>query len=388
MTLTPAVTGTLNTGAAVTLQASNDITITSAITADNPGGNGGNLTLQAGRSLLINANITTDNGNLTLTANDTVANGVVDADRDSGSAVITQAGGTTLDVGTGTLTINLRNSTDKTYNDRGVASFQDLSAGSIVLNVGSLTANSIFCDTLTIAPGATISINAIPGGRQAARPLHNSLTKSLANGAVSPIASVITDQATETSPVAQSPLAATPVAAGPLAACTIIASPVSATSEAATMVSSSSSLSNTVLDAVAAPTEKIADIALPVGLVETTPAKLIDTAIGSLPLQSPIYSWFDSTPLPKIIENWLEQSLTSRNENITSTPILGSLSDEFPSHVSDHAKHPTTPVINNRQAKFAAFESIVQNPHWIDTDAEAALDISPTCSRWKTFQSV
>ncbi len=83
------MTGTLDTGAAVTLQASNDITISNAITADNPSGNGGDLTLQAGRSLLINANITTDNGNLTLTANDTVANGVVDADRDSGSAVIT-----------------------------------------------------------------------------------------------------------------------------------------------------------------------------------------------------------------------------------------------------------------------------------------------------------
>lgn len=87
-----AITRQLNAGSALTLQASNDITVNSAITANNAAGNGGHLTLQAGRSILVNAAITTDNGNLTLIGNDRLANGVVDAQRDAGAAVITLEG--------------------------------------------------------------------------------------------------------------------------------------------------------------------------------------------------------------------------------------------------------------------------------------------------------
>jgi hypothetical protein len=59
------LTATLNTGTAVVLQASNDITVKDPITV-NAGGHGGALTLQAGRSIILNADITTDNGPLTL----------------------------------------------------------------------------------------------------------------------------------------------------------------------------------------------------------------------------------------------------------------------------------------------------------------------------------
>src|SRR5262249_10880442 len=101
VTITPDfLTRTLNTGTAVVLQASNDITVydPSVVHAD---GSGGDLTLQAGRSILLNAGITTDNGALTLIANDTLASGVMDAQRDPGDAVITMAGGTVLDTGAG-----------------------------------------------------------------------------------------------------------------------------------------------------------------------------------------------------------------------------------------------------------------------------------------------
>ena len=74
LTLSPSfITATLDTGTAVVLQASNDITVSSPIVVDNPTGNGGDLTLQAGGSIFINADITTDNGDLTLIANDTAA---------------------------------------------------------------------------------------------------------------------------------------------------------------------------------------------------------------------------------------------------------------------------------------------------------------------------
>ena len=62
VTVTPQfLTNTLDSGTAVVLQASNDITVNDPITV-SAGGNGGALTLQAGRSIVLNASITTDNG--------------------------------------------------------------------------------------------------------------------------------------------------------------------------------------------------------------------------------------------------------------------------------------------------------------------------------------
>ncbi|BBE51255.1 Heme/hemopexin-binding protein [Ferriphaselus amnicola] len=100
-----------NAGTAVTLQASNDIVVNSPIvTVPNVGiMKGGAITLQAGRNVLINASITTANGALTLIANDTVASGVVSASRLVGGAVIRQATTSTINVGTGILTFDLRN---------------------------------------------------------------------------------------------------------------------------------------------------------------------------------------------------------------------------------------------------------------------------------------
>ncbi len=112
---------TLDTGTAVVLQANNDITLNSPITTNNPTGNGGDLTFQAGRSIILNpgANITTDNGNLTLTANDTAANGVVDTERSAGQAVINIAPGVIIDSGTGDTTITLSTGAGLTNNSSG-----------------------------------------------------------------------------------------------------------------------------------------------------------------------------------------------------------------------------------------------------------------------------
>src|SRR5439155_8187715 len=131
VTLTPDfLTGTLNTGTAVVLQASNDITVNSPITV-SAGGHGGALTLQAGRSILLNAPITTDNGALNLIANDQLANGVVDSQRDPGNAVITMAPGTTLDTGSGTLTVELRDGYGLDNRDSSAMTLQTVTAGSV-----------------------------------------------------------------------------------------------------------------------------------------------------------------------------------------------------------------------------------------------------------------
>ncbi len=112
MTITPSfLTDTLNTGTAVTLQANNNITISSPITS-SPGA--GALTLSAGKSALIDANINTANAPLTITANDLLSSGVVDAYRDPGDATLSVANGVTIDTGTGSLTLSLLNGAGKT----------------------------------------------------------------------------------------------------------------------------------------------------------------------------------------------------------------------------------------------------------------------------------
>ncbi|MCE4556605.1 YDG domain-containing protein, partial [Roseateles cellulosilyticus] len=135
--ITPsAITGMLNAGTGVTLQANNDIRVARAITTSASGA-GGSLTLEAGRSVYVDASITTDNGNLTLIANQGVAQGVVDANCSSCVSEIVQRAGTTLDAGTGQVAITLKKSTDKTSNAAGDIVLANVNgAGIAVTNAG------------------------------------------------------------------------------------------------------------------------------------------------------------------------------------------------------------------------------------------------------------
>ncbi|HKU99436.1 MAG TPA: MBG domain-containing protein, partial [Vineibacter sp.] len=141
VTISPnSLTTLLDAGTAVTLQASTNITVSNAISVNNAAGSGGNLTLQAGRSIIINANITTDNGNLTLIANETVANGVINARRDSGAASLTFAG-TTITAGTGTVTILMNTGAGLTNATSGNISLGTIaSAGAVNVTYSGPTA--------------------------------------------------------------------------------------------------------------------------------------------------------------------------------------------------------------------------------------------------------
>lgn len=137
-----AITAITNTGTNVVMQANNDISVNQPIITNNPTGNGGALTLQTGRSILINADITTDNGNLTLVGNETFANGVIDAYRDPGKAVIQVAPGVTLNSGTGDTTIKLNTGAGLTNNSSGDISLGNVIAGTLLVeNQGSSGGN-------------------------------------------------------------------------------------------------------------------------------------------------------------------------------------------------------------------------------------------------------
>lgn len=126
---------TLASGTAITLQANNDITVNSAVNVS--GTTGGALTMQAGRSIFLNASISTANGNLTLIANEQLANGVVDANRDPGAAVIVAAAGVTLNTGSGALLVKINDGAGLTNSASGDVQLLGVSAGALTIqNVG------------------------------------------------------------------------------------------------------------------------------------------------------------------------------------------------------------------------------------------------------------
>ncbi|WP_034412339.1 YDG domain-containing protein, partial [Derxia gummosa] len=129
------LTAMLDAGTDVTLQASRDITVVRDITV-SAGGNGGDLALDAGRSIRIYGDIDTDNGNFTATANRSLADGVVAADCPDCASRISMARGSTIDAGSGTLTLRILDS-DKTSDVAGAITVANLRGNDIrVLNEG------------------------------------------------------------------------------------------------------------------------------------------------------------------------------------------------------------------------------------------------------------
>ncbi len=155
------IVATLNSGTAVNLLASNDITVNAAITA-NPGA--GALTLEAGRSILLNAGITTGNANLTLIANGPLSDGVIDGQRDPGAASITMASGTTLNAGTGSISMQLLGAGGKTNGTAGTITVDTLTAQQITLsNTGATSGAAIgfaSASSSITATTATLTANA------------------------------------------------------------------------------------------------------------------------------------------------------------------------------------------------------------------------------------
>jgi len=153
------ITNALNGNVNISLQANNDITVNNAITATTS--NSATLTLQAGRSILINANITTDNGNLVLAANDTTADGVVDMYRSAGAAAITQAAGTTLNTGTGNLSVTLKNGAGKTNVTSGNITLDTVDAQNIAIqNDGpSNGSNILMAQASSLITANSVSLN-------------------------------------------------------------------------------------------------------------------------------------------------------------------------------------------------------------------------------------
>ncbi len=147
ITVTPDfIANTLAAGTNVTLQASNDLTVDSPLLVTPTGAHGGNLTLQAGRSILIDADIMTAGGALTLLANDTADDGVVNGERDPGAASITVASGVTVDTGGGSLTLDLLDGAGNTNEEASGITLTgaSLQGGSVMITAGDVSSAETF----------------------------------------------------------------------------------------------------------------------------------------------------------------------------------------------------------------------------------------------------
>jgi filamentous hemagglutinin family protein len=166
ITLTPSIiTSITDTGTSVTLQANNDITVNQAIITDNPTGSGGSLSLEAGRSILLNADITTDNGNLSLFANQPLAAGVINSEREPGAAEITMQPDITINAGSGDVTLELDTGEGLNHNAVGTVTLDNINAETLTVNSagaifgnGILTINGDATFTSTLANAGTVSV--------------------------------------------------------------------------------------------------------------------------------------------------------------------------------------------------------------------------------------
>lgn len=154
------------------IQANNDITIQDPIVVAAEGGSVGSFTLQAGRSIFINADVTTDGGAFTAVANERLNNGVHDAYRESGNAVITMAPGTTLDVGMGNAEFLLNDGQGLTYGGSGDLTLASITANSLTVQHLGPTANGSIlradATSLLTANGAVFRAVAVGGAVGAA----------------------------------------------------------------------------------------------------------------------------------------------------------------------------------------------------------------------------
>lgn len=139
-------------GTSVTLQANNDLFLLSDLVVG--GSTGGNLVFQAGRSVQLLGSISTANGNFSAKANALVSDGVINAERDSGNAVISMATGTQIDAGMGSVTLTLAEGTGLTYNSSGDIALEDVSGSAITVeNLGPTSGSDLVLNGQLAATG-------------------------------------------------------------------------------------------------------------------------------------------------------------------------------------------------------------------------------------------
>lgn len=162
------ITGILDGGTSVTLQAHDDITVDENIDGSGSTTPGGGLTLQAGDDINVNANILTNNGEISLIANDPGATPTGSAE---GTGDITMGNNDSIDAGNQNITLSAEgNVTVEDLTTTGTITItstsgliQEVSNGTLDGATISLTANSDIGasgSNITTANVTNLSLNA------------------------------------------------------------------------------------------------------------------------------------------------------------------------------------------------------------------------------------
>ncbi len=341
-----------------------------------------NATLKINQDNAISAgtNVTIDGGVLDLNGNtDTIGSLLLK----SGSVINGTLHANAYNIESGTVTAAISGTGDLLKTTPGQATVGTVNTANTTVSGGELIADSIFTGTLTVGPGATVTIAPIAGGPLGTHPLfplaENNALAPLDADAVLPNQYETVEQPTTYNTIAPSlsttsTIITTTIAAEPITTSCVLVATASVSSEAALAPASPDSLSNTVvLNAIATPAPIVADMALPGRLVQSTPTKIADTTINRTLLQSPIYSRLDAAALHGIIEIRLESTPAEKVINSGKTPIFAALPEALPSRTGVVEKRAYTPAINGRQAPLAALQT---NSRWADSDAGVDFDIA------------
>nr|WP_255603970.1 MBG domain-containing protein [Oscillochloris sp. ZM17-4] len=161
----------LGVGAALTLQASNDLSLTAPLAVANPDGPGGTLTLSAGRSIHLDADLVTDSAPLILIANDTLAGGVVNAQCELGDAHVQMTAGSRIDAGTAAVLVDLRGGDGKTYAGLGAAELTDITGivtvqGAPLAPGGATLGTTTITGSLSLSGGLQLTVNGTADGQR------------------------------------------------------------------------------------------------------------------------------------------------------------------------------------------------------------------------------
>ncbi len=121
LSMTPQfIEGLLSTGACITLQANNDIILSSPLKFLQKGKSSGELVLKAGRSIQIKESISMGSHSLKVLANEPLCSGLVDPQRETGSAMISFFPKTKISSEEGSLIFSLQSGQGKTFSESGI----------------------------------------------------------------------------------------------------------------------------------------------------------------------------------------------------------------------------------------------------------------------------
>ena len=246
----------------------------------------------------------------------------------------------------------------------GRADAGSVNTSSVTVNEGELTADSIFCGTLTVAAGGTVTINPLPGG-----PMATLAPSAITNAAL--ITEPILDVTLAPSAITNAALATEPILDATLAPMAI---------------SNAALITEPILDAFLATTTLT-------NMEPESTTRLVETVADRCLPQTPIYLWFDTkASFPREIEEHFSKPFPDTHLIDLKDRLSTSQQDELSLPMGKVEKRPVAVINRSQKTHYAALQSIIYDSTGKNThgqDEELDFDLSPgnqSLKQTKQFQ--